>query len=31
MTVNADADHAHDLVSRKSITGVLIVLNNAPV
>jgi hypothetical protein len=28
MTVYVDADHAHDLVTRRSITGILVVLNN---
>jgi hypothetical protein len=27
MTVYVDADHAHDLVSRRSITGILVMLN----
>jgi hypothetical protein len=33
MTVDvyADADHAHDLVTRKSITGILVMLNNTPI
>jgi hypothetical protein len=31
MTVHVDADHAHDLVTRRSITGILIILNNTPV
>jgi hypothetical protein len=31
MTVYVDADHAHDLVTRRSITGILVMLNNAPV
>ena len=31
MTVYVDADHAHDLVTRRSITGVLIMLNNTPI
>jgi hypothetical protein len=30
MTVYVDADHAHDLVTRRSITGVLVMLNNTP-
>jgi hypothetical protein len=28
MTVYADADHAHDLLTRISITGILVMLNN---
>jgi hypothetical protein len=31
MTVYVDADHAHDLVIRRSITGILVMLNNTPV
>jgi hypothetical protein len=31
MTVYVDADHAHDLVTRRSITGILIMLNNTPI
>jgi hypothetical protein len=31
MTVNDDADHAHDLVTRRSITGILVMLNNIPI
>jgi hypothetical protein len=27
MTVYADAHHAHDLVTRRSITGILVILN----
>jgi hypothetical protein len=30
MTVYVDADHAHDLVTRRSITGILMMLNNTP-
>jgi hypothetical protein len=30
MTVYVDADHAHDLVTKRSITGILIMLNNTP-
>jgi hypothetical protein len=26
-----DADHAHDLVTRRSITGILMMLNNTPI
>jgi hypothetical protein len=26
-----DADHAHDLVTRRSITGILVMLNNIPI
>jgi hypothetical protein len=28
MTVYVDADHAHDLVTRRTITGILVMLNN---
>jgi hypothetical protein len=31
MTVYIDADHAHDLVTRRSITGILVMLNNTPI
>jgi hypothetical protein len=31
MTVCEDADHAHDLVTRRSITGILVMLNNTPI
>jgi hypothetical protein len=31
MTVYVDADHAHDLVTRRSITGILFILNNTPI
>jgi hypothetical protein len=31
MAVYVDADHAHDLVTRRSITGILVMLNNTPV
>jgi hypothetical protein len=31
MTVYVDADHAHDLVTRRSITGILMMLNNMPI
>ena len=31
ITTNFDADHAHDLETRRSVTGVLIFLNNTPV
>jgi hypothetical protein len=31
MTVYLDADHAHDLVTRRSITGILVMLNNTPI
>jgi hypothetical protein len=27
MTIYVDADHAHDLVTRRSITGILVILN----
>jgi hypothetical protein len=31
MTVNVDTDHAHDLVIRRFITGILVNLNNTPI
>jgi hypothetical protein len=31
MTVYVDADHAHDLVTRSSITGILVILNYTPI
>ena len=31
MTVYVDADHAHDVVTRRYITGILLMLNNTPV
>jgi hypothetical protein len=31
MTVYVDADHAHALVTRRSITGILVMLNNTPI
>jgi hypothetical protein len=31
MTVYMDADHTHDLVTKRSITGILFMLNNTPV
>jgi hypothetical protein len=31
MTVCVDADHAHDLVTRRSITEILVILNNIPI
>jgi hypothetical protein len=31
MTVYVDADHAHDLVTRRSITGILVMLNNTSI
>jgi hypothetical protein len=31
MTIYVDADHAHDLVTRRSITGILDMLNNTPI
>jgi hypothetical protein len=31
MTVYVDADHSHDLVIRRSITGILVMLNNTPI
>jgi hypothetical protein len=30
MTVYVDADHANDIVTRRSITGILFMLNNTP-
>src|SRR5210317_736063 len=31
ITAYTDSDHAHDVVTRQSVTGVLLFLNNAPV
>jgi hypothetical protein len=31
MTVYVDADHVHDLVKRRSITGILVKLNHMPI
>jgi hypothetical protein len=31
MTVDVDAEHANDLVTRRSITGILVMLNNTPI
>ena len=31
ITVYVDADHAHDLVTRRSVTGIVLFLNNTPV
>jgi hypothetical protein len=31
MTVYVDADHEHDLFTRISITGILVILNNTPI
>jgi hypothetical protein len=31
MTVYVDADHGHDLVTRRSITDIMVMLNNTPV
>jgi hypothetical protein len=31
MTVYVDADHAYDLVTRRFITGILMILNNTPI
>jgi hypothetical protein len=31
MTVYVDADHTHDLVTRRFITGILVMLNNTPI
>ena len=31
ITVYLDADHAHDVVTRRSVTGILMLLNNTPI
>ena len=31
LTVYVDADHAHDLVTRRSVTGIVVMANNTPV
>jgi hypothetical protein len=31
ITVHVDSDHAHDLVTRKAIIGILVMLNNTPI
>jgi hypothetical protein len=31
MTVYFDAEHAHDLIIRRFITGILVMLNNTPI
>jgi hypothetical protein len=31
MAVYVDADHAHDIVTRKTITGILVMLNNTSI
>jgi hypothetical protein len=31
MTVYVDVDHAHDLVTRRPITGIHVLLNNMPI
>ena len=31
MTVYVDADHAHDILTRRSVTGILLMINNTPV
>jgi hypothetical protein len=31
MNVYVDADHAHDLFTRRSITGILVMINNTPI
>jgi hypothetical protein len=31
MTIYVDADHAHELVIRRSITGILVMLNDTPI
>ena len=31
ITVYLDADHAHDFVTRRSVTGILVFLNNTPI
>jgi hypothetical protein len=30
MTVYVDADHEHDLITRRYITGIIVMLNNTP-
>jgi hypothetical protein len=31
LTIYVDADHAHDIVTRRSITGIIVLANNTPV
>jgi hypothetical protein len=31
ITVYVDADHAHDVVTRRSVTGILMFINNTPI
>ena len=31
ITAYKDSDHAHDLVTRRSVTGILLFINNTPV
>ena len=31
LTVYVDADHAHDLVTRRSVTGIIAMINNTPI
>ena len=31
ITVDVDADHAHDLVTQRSMTGIIAFLNDAPI
>jgi hypothetical protein len=31
MTVYVDSDHAHDLVTRRSFTDILVMINNTPI
>ena len=31
LTVYVDADHAHDLVTRRSVTGIVVMANNTPI
>ena len=31
ITIYKDADHAHDLLTRRSVTGILLMVNNTPV
>ena len=31
LTIYKDADHAHDILTRRSVTGILLFINNTPV